>query len=70
MKYSKFKKNIYVYGQSVEANVTKHFIGIKKPWNFLKSKNLHNAIKMCQKINTENKPSIIEVHNRPYLIAC
>ena len=68
-KYSNFKKNIFIYGQFVEKPMfSKNFVGIKKSWNFLKSKNLHNASEMCKKINDHNNSSIIEVHNRPYLI--
>ena len=68
-KYSNFKKNIFIYGQFVEKPMfSKNFVGIKKSWNFLRSKNLHNASEMCKKINDHNNSSIIEVHNRPYLI--
>ena len=68
-KYSNFKKNIFIYGQFVEKPMfPKNFVGIKNSWNFLKSKNMHNASEMCKKINDHNKSSIIEVHNRPYLI--
>ncbi len=70
LEYSKYKNRIRVFGQFVEKPMfKKNFFGIKKPINFFKKKNLHMALEMCKKINSENvEKTIIEVHNRPYLI--
>ncbi len=69
-KYSSLKKNIRIFGQHVKEPMFKdNFVGIKKTWNFLASKNKLLASEMCSIIEKEtNTHQIIEVHNRPYLI--
>ncbi len=68
--FSKYKKSIRIFGQWVENPMyEKNFFGIKKHWNFLKSKNENIANQMCKMINSENGiKQIIEIHNRPYLV--
>ena len=70
LKYSKYKKNIRVFGQKVEDPLfKKNFFGIKNSWNILKSKNFNLAMQMCNHINKEETSSqVLEIHNRPYLI--
>ena len=66
--YSSYKSKIAVYGQFVNDPILPcNFIGIKKPRNFLKSKNIHMAQEICQIIK-KNTKHLIEVHNRPYLV--
>ena len=69
-KYSSFKKNIRIFGQYVKEPMFKdNFVGIKKSWNILASKNKFLANEMCRIISKEMEVhQIIEVHNRPYLI--
>ena len=68
--HSKFKNNIKIYGQHVENPIFKeNFVGIKNPKLFFKSKNKNLAFQMCKKItNEDNYNTLIEIHNRPYLI--
>ena len=68
--HSKYKKFIRIFGQSVENPMyEKNFFGIKRHWNFFRSKNENIAIQMCNMINSENSiKQIIEIHNRPYLV--
>ena len=70
LEFSKYKKQIRVFGHNVEDPMYKNnFIGIQNSWNFLKSKNQNLGHKMCEFINKENeKFQIIEIHNRPYLV--
>lgn len=70
LEYSKYQSSVSIFGQFVEKPMfKKNFNGIKKPLNFFKKKNLHIALEMCKKINNENdENTIIEIHNRPYLI--
>ena len=69
-KYSKYQKNIIIYGQETDNPILENnFIGIKKPFLFFKSKNNHLAKSMCKIIlSYKDKKQIIEIHNRPYLI--
>ena len=69
-KYSSFKKNIRIFGQYVKEPMFKeNFVGIKKSWNVLASKNKFLATEMCKIISKEIQiHQMIEVHNRPYLI--
>ena len=47
--YSTYKKKILIYGQFVDNPILpNNFIGINKPRNFLKSKNIHMAQEICQ----------------------
>jgi len=69
MKFSKFKKNITVFGQYTEdPYFKKNFVGIKVN-RFLHGGNnisiVKNYLKISKQINLDRK--IIEVHNRPYL---
>lgn len=68
--YSTYKKKILIYGQFVDNPILpNNFIGINKPRNFLKSKNIHMAQEICQIIKKKkNTKHLIEVHNRPYLV--
>ena len=69
LEYSQFKNQISIFGQKVEDPMHKNFYGIKNSLNFLRSKNKNLAIQMCeiiQKMKIER--SIVELHNRPYLI--
>lgn len=68
--HSKFKKNIKIFGQKVDNPMfKKNFIGIKNPKLFLKSKNKNLAIEMCKNIKVKDfNKTIIEIHNRPFLI--
>ncbi len=70
LEFSKYKKNIRVFGHNIEDPFYKdNFIGIENSWNILKSKNFNLARKMCDFINKEDqKNQIIEIHNRPYLV--
>ncbi len=70
LKYTKYKKNIKVFGQKVKNPLfKKNFYGIENPWNILKSKNLNLAMQMCNHINKElTSKQVLEIHNRPYLI--
>ena len=70
LEFSKYKKNIRVFGHNVEDPMHKNnFIGIQNSWNFLKSKNQNLSHKMCEFLNKENERfQIIEIHNRPYLV--
>lgn len=65
-----YKKKIKIYGQYVmDPILPLNFIGIKKPLNFLKSKNIHLAEEMCEIINNNKfENHLIEIHNRPYLV--
>ena len=67
--YSEFKKEIRVFGRSVENPIyPDSFIGIKNSKIFFKSKNKFLAEQMCKIINNDNdRKQIIEIHNRPYL---
>ena len=67
---SRYKDSIRVFGQDVTNPISKkHFFGIKKPLNFLKSKNKYLADQMCKFILLETgHKQIIEIHNRPYLL--
>ena len=68
--HSKFKKNIKIFGQKVENPMfEKNFIGIKNPKLFYKSKNKNLAMEMCKSIKVKDlHKTIIEIHNRPFLI--
>ena len=68
--YSKFKDNLFVYGDKVENPISsKNFVGIKKSKNPFKSNNKHLADQMCSIIKKNNcSRNIIEIHNRPYLV--
>lgn len=70
MNFSKMKDHISVYGREIQNPMfKKNYIGLKNSRNFLKSKNINLAEKMCCKINLkQDKNVIIEIHNRPYLI--
>ncbi len=70
IEFSKFKNKIRVFGQDVEDPIfDKNFVGIKRKWNFISSKNKNIANEMCKLINKENRHNqIIEMHNRPYLV--
>ena len=69
LKYSKYKKNVRVYGQYVDNPIfEENFNGVKKSFNFFKSKNKMIADFMCKKIKKSTINNIVEVHNRPYLI--
>ena len=49
--YSKFKNNLFIYGDKVETPIyPKNFIGIEKTKNPLKSNNKHLAEQMCSLI--------------------
>ena len=67
---SLFKNELKIFGQYVEDPIfSKDFIGIKKPFFPFMSKNLHLARKMCDEINrSKTERSIIEIHNRPYIV--
>ena len=68
--HSKFKKNIKIFGQKVENPMfQKNFIGIENPKLFFKSKNKNLAMEMCKSIDIKDfYKTIIEIHNRPFLI--
>ena len=68
--YSSYKTRILVYGQFVDSPILPYnFIGIKKPRNFLKSKNIFMAQEICKIIKKKKDTEhLIEVHNRPYLV--
>ncbi len=70
LEFSKFKKNIRIFGQNVyDPMYPKNFYGVKNSWNIFRSKNKNISYKMCEIINSEeNKNQIIEIHNRPYLV--
>lgn len=69
IEFSKFKKNITIFGQFTNKPFSKiNFIGIKinKYFHFGKNKKiLSNYIKLNKKKIKEN--TIIEIHNRPYI---
>tara|TARA_Y100001970_G_scaffold293993_1_gene445454 strand:+ start:8833 stop:9939 length:1107 start_codon:yes stop_codon:yes gene_type:complete len=69
IEFSKFKKNIYVYGQhTLKPFYKNNFVGIKTNKLLHFSNNLSivkNYLKLRQKKINENK--LIEIHNRPYL---
>lgn len=67
--YSSYKREIKIYGQFVDNPILpSNFIGIKKPRNFFKSKNIHIAEEACKIIKKKKTKHLIEVHNRPYLV--
>lgn len=68
--YSSYKTSILVYGQFVDSPILPcNFIGIKKPRNILKSKNIFMAQEICKIIKKKKDTEhLIEVHNRPYLV--
>ena len=68
MKFSKYKKNILVYGQdTVNPFYKKNFVGIKTN-KLLHFGNNLSIIKNFIKLTKKNKSkSLIEIHNRPYL---
>ena len=67
--HSIFQKDINIFGNDTnEPMLRENFIGVKKSFNFLKSKNQHIANRMCDFIKKKlDKNQIIEVHNRPYI---
>ena len=67
--HSHFKKNINIFGKSVENPLfPQNFIGLESKYLFLQSKNKYLARKMCEFIIKGNeKKNLIEIHNRPYL---
>ena len=71
LKYSKFKKEIRVFGRQVSDPARlENFVGIRNSFNFFKSKNLNLADQMCKYILSDfDKNQLIEIHNRPKLIS-
>ena len=70
MSFSKFKKDIIVFGQVVNDPIyPKNFFGVEDPKWFFKSKNKNIAKKMCKKVlDAKLSKQLIEIHNRPHLI--
>ncbi len=68
--YTKFLKNIKIYGQEVENPLyKKNFVGLKYSLLSLKGKNDFLLNEMLKQISEEiEKKQLIEVHNRPYHI--
>ena len=70
LNYTRFLKEIKVYGQNVKNPFFKdNFIGIDYNLLSFKSKNRFLADKMSYLISkSSEKKQLLEIHNRPYLI--
>ena len=65
LKHSKFKKNIKIYGNTNSNKfLTSNYTNIKVNSNFITSNNRKFLNKFIS-LEKENKPNIIEIHNRP-----
>ena len=65
LKHSKFKKNIKIYGNTNSNKfLTSNYTNIKVNSNFMTSNNRKFLNKFIS-LEKENKPNIIEIHNRP-----
>ena len=68
--YTKYLKDIRIYGQKVETPLFEdNFLGFKYSFLSLKSKNKFLAYEMLKKISKCScKKQLLEIHNRPYLV--
>ena len=65
VKESKYKKNIYIYGNTNFKNkLLKNYKNVKFSKNFLQSSS-KNYILSFLKEESKNRSSLIEMHNRP-----
>ena len=69
IKFSKFKKSMYVYGNTSNRKyLSDNYNNVKIKKSLLKSNNKAYLEKFI-KLNINNQPDIIEIHNRPSYIA-
>ena len=69
IKFSKFKKSMYVYGNTSNRKfLSDNYNNVKIKKSLLKSNNKAYLEKFI-KLNSNNQPDIIEIHNRPSYIA-
>ena len=66
--YSRFKKNILIYGQNISNPFLKeNFCGLESNWILHRGHNKSIAYNYYKKnLEHKNEKKIIEVHNRPY----
>jgi len=65
VKESKYKKNIYIYGNTNFKNkLLKNYINIKFSTNFLQSSSKNYILSFLEE-ESKNRSSLIEMHNRP-----
>ena len=69
IKFSKFEKSMYVYGNTSNRKfLSDNYNNVKIKKSLLKSNNKAYLEKFI-KLNSNNQPDIIEIHNRPSYIA-
>ena len=69
LKFSKYKKNIKVFGRKIDQPFFKdNYIGLDSNWIFYGGRNKGMANSFCKQVSKQNNhKQLIELHNRPYL---
>ena len=69
IKFSKFKKSTYIYGNTIKKKyLSNNYKNVKIKKTILRSNNKSYLEKFIN-LNTNNPPDIIEIHNRPSYLA-